>query len=40
MGIIGLEVSTDGVTFTDTTDLDKNQVCSIAEEDITFVEVV
>lgn len=40
MEIIGLEVSTDGVNFTDTTDLDKNQICSIAEEDITFVEVV
>lgn len=40
MDVIGLEVSTDGVTFTDTTDLDKNQICSIAEEDITFVEVV
>lgn len=40
MDVIGLEVSTDGITYSDTTDLEKNQICSIAEEDITFVEVV
>ena len=40
MSIIGLTVSTDGTNFYDTTDIALNQVCSIAAEDISFVEVV
>lgn len=40
MSIIGLEVSTDNINFSDTTDLTLNQVCSIASTDISFVEVI
>ena len=37
--IVGLEVSTDNITFSDTTDLELNQICSISAENITFIEV-
>lgn len=40
MSIIGLTVSTDGLAFSDTTNLELNQVCSVASTDITFVEVL
>jgi len=40
MEIIGLELSTDNITFSDTTDLALNQVCGIAATNISFIEVV
>lgn len=40
MSIIGILVSTDGVTFADTTNIQKNQICSIAATDISFTETV
>ena len=40
VSIIGLTVSEDNITFSDTTDLALNQVCSIASTDISFVEIV
>lgn len=40
MSVIGLSVSTDNITFSDTTAIELNQICSIAAEDISFVEVV
>lgn len=40
MSIIGVLVSTDGISFADTTNIQKNQICSITATDISFTETV
>lgn len=40
MSIIGVEVSTDGINYADTTNIQKNQICSIIADNVSFVETV